>query len=535
MRVAVRPGRQYIFSVRPVNATGSVSDCFAELNQSMRWYPPFRVRHVSVKRVRKLKATLSWARVRKGDGRLAGYRVYRDGVVYRQVKPRRRSVRVNVTPGTHLFRVVAADTRGAMGRASRSVRVRVRHSAPTVPGRLRVGTVSDSTVELGWGNSRRRSSPIAGYRILRNGVPIGQTKGLSVTVSNLAPVTGYRFSVAAVDRWGYLSRSTSANATTTVPPPTQGKVHAFLLATTDESFRDLQRHYRQIGTVYPTYFDCRRADAGIIGKDDPLVTRWAQMRRIVVMPRFNCQHGPTLNMLLRNATVRERTLANLVGLVQTYGYDGINLDFEAGFETDRDALTSFVAELGRRMHAMGKKIAVEVSAKFYGTQTGRSGFYDYPQLGRVADYVFVMAWGWHWTTSAPGPSDEITNVLRVADYVATMPNKHKYVFGTPLYAHDWPWNGGASNPSTPREYSEVAAIAQRHGAVPRLDQAAYLWNFNYVEGGVPHQVWFADATTVSRRIRIAKNRGLGIGFWRLGTEDQRIWDDPQIAAGSAWP
>ena len=245
-----------------------------------------------------------------------------------------------MTPGTHVFRVVAADTRGAVGLPSRTVRVRVRHSAPSIPGRLRIGRVTDTSVELGWGPARKRSSPIAGYRILRNGVPVGQVASMSTTIGNLAPATGYKFAIAAVDRWGYAGPSTVAQTTTAMPPPTQGKLHAFLLATTDESFVDLQRHYRQIGTVYPTYFDCRSADAGIIGKEDPLVTRWAQMRKIVVMPRFNCQHGPTLNMMLRNPAIRERTLTNLVALVQQHGYDGINLDFEAGFETDRDVLTT---------------------------------------------------------------------------------------------------------------------------------------------------------------------------------------------------
>jgi spore germination protein YaaH len=535
MRVAVRPGRQYLFTVRPVTSAGDVSECAGELTEALRWFPPFPVRHVAVKRVRKLRATLSWARVRRGDGRLAGYRVYRDGIVYRQVKPWRRSIPVRVTPGTHMFRVIAADTRGTMGRPSRTVRVRVAHSPPTVPGRVRVGRVTDSTVELGWGPSRKRSSPIAGYRIFRNGVPIGQVSGYSTEVGNLAPVTGYRFSVAAVDRWGYLSGWTTAQTSTAMPPRTQGNLHAFLLATTDESFRDLQRHYQQIGTVYPTYFDCRRDLAGIIGKDDPLVTRWAQMRGIAVLPRFNCQHGPTLNTLLRNPAAREATMNNLVGLVQRYGYDGINIDFEAGFETDRDPLTSFAAELGRRLHALGKRLTIEVSAKFYGTQTGRSGFYDYPALGRVVDHVFVMAWGWHWGVSAPGPSDELANVIRVADYVATMPNKQRFVMGMPLYGHDWAWNGGPSNPSTPREYGEIQGIAARHGVAARFDAAAYTWVLNYVEGGVPHQIWYGDQTTVARRIRVAKARGLGLGFWRLGTEDQRIWGDPLIAPGTAWP
>jgi hypothetical protein len=33
---------------------------------------------------------------------------------------------------------------------------------------------------------------------------------------------------------------------------------------------------------------------------------------------------------------------------------------------------------------------------------------------------------------------------------------------------------------------------------------------------------------VSRRLAIARERGLGVGFWRLGHEDDRIWSDPQL-------
>jgi spore germination protein YaaH len=48
--------------------------------------------------------------------------------------------------------------------------------------------------------------------------------------------------------------------------------------------------------------------------------------------------------------------------------------------------------------------------------------------------------------------------------------------------------------------------------------------------GAPHAVWYADAATVGRRFALAAARGMGFGVWRLGQEDQRVWDDPLVLA-----
>jgi spore germination protein YaaH len=535
LRVTVKPGRTYEFTVRAVRSNGRVSKCETMLKKRMKFYPPFTPRNFDVRKVRGARVTLEWTRARRGDGRIGGYRVYRDGRVYRQVKKLFLRARL-VAAKTHQFAIAAADTRGNVSPLSKTIRVRSHHRGPTRPRALRVGNVTDTVVGLNWGSSKKGSSRVVGYRIYRDGKSLTQVKGLSGNVGNLAPVTSYKFTVAAVDSAGYVGPAAGpASVRTAMPPPTAGRLHAFLLATTDESFRDLQRHYRQIGTVYPTYFDCYGPGSSLRGANDPLVTQWAQLRAIAVMPRYDCQSSATLHRLLTDPNVRAARIAELVNLVRTQAYDGLNLDFEAGYSEDRDELTSFVATLAQQLHASGKKLSVDVSAKWTNTFTGRSGFYDYAALGAYADTVFVMNWGWHWTTSSPGPPDELANVTKVADYVATMPNKSKFVLGAPLYAQDWPNGGGSSNPSVPKEYGDVLGLIARYGGTPVLDPVSNVWHYTYEDGIGWHDVWYGDASTIGTRIRLAKTRGLGIGFWRLGLEHQGIWDDPLIAPGAVWP
>jgi len=535
MPVRVKPGRMYSFAVRVVRTSGVMANCVGTLTQRVVWYAPTRTRKPVVRKTGETTVRLRWRRARPGDGRVAGYRIYRDGRLHRKVKRRQAQLRLR-TGGTYRIEVAAIDVQGGVGRRSLPVYVKTTHRPPGVPVNLGVSGVTDAQATLSWGASSGGSARIAGYRIYRNGVPLRQTPSLTTVVGNLAPVTDYTFTVAAVDTRGYVGPSSApAQIRTAYPTPTDGKLHAFLLATTGESFEALQRSYRRIGTLYPTYFQCVHGTSTVWGKDDPLVTNWARLRRLPVMPRFNCQHADTLHYILTNPQARDASLAQLVSIVRDNGYDGINLDFEGGYEADRDWLTSYVRRLGRRMHNAGKKLSLEVSAKYNGFFTSRNQFFDYPALAEAADYVFVMNWGYHWSASSPGSPDPLPLVKKAADYAASMPNKQRFVLGAPLYGMDWPAGGGPSHIATALHHPEVMQLAARYGAKPRLDQSAYSWTFKYTDpAGVGHEVWFQDRTTLAARMQVAKDRGLGFGVWRLGQEDTGVWDIPLMAPGN-WP
>src|SRR6185295_8104170 len=172
--------------------------------------------------------------------------------------------------------VASVDTRGHVSAASAPVTVDLSSRAPGAPAGLAATSVSETAIGLSWEPGAPGSGRVVGYRVYRNGTLLGQVAGTSYVASNLAPGQSYSFTVQAVDSRSQVSDlSAPATATTAAPVPTTGSAHAYLLATTDQSFADFRAHYMNIGVVHPTYFQCNRATSAIEGQDDPLVTQWA--------------------------------------------------------------------------------------------------------------------------------------------------------------------------------------------------------------------------------------------------------------------
>jgi spore germination protein len=534
LRVSFVPGRPVTFTVRVALKTGKVVACAGRLTQTVKWLPPAAPLDL-VAQPQTDSVTLLWQPAKLGDGKLNGYRVYRNGTAFRDVKA--TTLTVNLPPlRTYTMTVAAVDTQGQASGMSNTVTIRADHQAPTTPGGVTAQATSASDVAVAWQPATGFGGARIAYRVLRNGITYGQTSATSMTIHNLAPSTAYTFAVMAVDSLGYASpQSAAASATTQAPLQSTGSAHVFLLASTGASFRDFQAHYQEIGTVYPTYYECNSAGT-FLGNDVPLITSWARARGVKVEARWDCQNTTTLHFLLSSPTTRAALEAQMVNGAIANNWDGINVDFEAGAAADRNLLTTFITELATQLHAAGKTLSMEASAKVKDVQNHpRSTFFDYDALARQADTIFVMCWGIHWRTSGPGAIDDMTWASQVATYVSQQPTPNKYILGFGMYGFDWPNGGGAGNPATPLEYSDVQALMRNVGASPQWDPVSIAPHFSYTDGGgAHHDVWYTDAQSIGARIAMAHSLGIGIGFWRLGGEDQAIWNDPLLQPGVQW-
>ncbi len=307
-------------------------------------------------------------------------------------------------------------------------------------------------------------------------------------------------------------------------------LRAFLLAGSPDSLVDFESHTSAIGVLYPTYFYCRAPDAQIAGEAEPPVEEYASARQVAVMPRFSCQQKAAVHRILTDPALRQSTLAGLLALAGNPLYRGLCLDLENDGASDRAPLDSFVAALGKRLHALGKRLAVVVDGVTHEDARASTGFYDDSKLAALADEVFVLAWGVHWEGSAPGPIAPLPWVRKVAAYIASLPNARRFVLGVPMYGLDWPVSptGTQTGRAVAYQYSGIAALAGAVGATPLRDPASGEMSFSYETSGVRHTVYYLDAHAVAARLQVGRDAGLAVGVWRLGGEDQALWSSPVV-------
>ena len=145
------------------------------------------------------------------------------------------------------------------------------------------------------------------------------------------------------------------------------------------------------------------------------------------------------------------------------------------------------------------------------------------ELAKYDDYLFLMAYDEHNSTSQPGAISSQRWVEKATDWAAKNVPNDKIVLGLAAYGYDW--TEGKPVGSTV-SFDQIIATAQNAEAKIAFNDDTYNLNFSYEDNtnGTLHHVFFPDAATTFNIMRFGSEYHLaGFGLWRLGTEDKRIW------------
>ena len=222
----------------------------------------------------------------------------------------------------------------------------------------------------------------------------------------------------------------------------------------------------------------------------------------------------------RIATTREAHANALAQLAISNGFDGIDVDYERVPTTSRANFTTFVGSLAAKLHAANKKLSVTVYAKASDKENWNGpGSQDWIAIGAAADSVKIMAYDYHWSTSAAGAIAPLDWLDQVAAYAEQTIAGSKIMMGLPWYGYDWPSSGGA----TTATYATAHQTMLTNNATVQRDAASGEPYFSYSG----HTVYFQDAAGYATKVNLLKQKHPGIGgfaHWAAGQEDPDVWN-----------
>jgi len=294
---------------------------------------------------------------------------------------------------------------------------------------------------------------------------------------------------------------------------------AFYVSWDPASYASLKESAKSLNLVIPEWFFINPATSKVEEKIDHKGYELMRKSGIPIMPMLtNAYQGEFrsagIARILHSEQRRSAVISQLVATCERHHFAGINIDFEELREASNESLTAFVRELSTAFHKRGLYVTQDI-------EPGNED-YDVRELAKYDDYLILMAYDEHSTTSAPGPVSSQQWVGKVLDKLASQIPEQKIILGLGAYGYDWTAKGD-NNQSV--AIHEAMSLAADTGSPISFDDDTYSLSFSYDDqSDVTHQVFFNDAATNFNTMRYGCEYGVaGFSVWRLGSEDHRLW------------
>lgn len=305
-------------------------------------------------------------------------------------------------------------------------------------------------------------------------------------------------------------------------PRYEAEGFSYITPSTPERNQMIVQTFAPINTFFGIFEYHVLADGSLSTLDDQQLIRLSRENKVaplaVITNLTATGFDPELTRrVLNTPEIRLRLINNIYNLVKTKNYAGVNIDFERIREGERDMYSGFLRSLSERLRPEGYFTSVAVPAKTSDDIPWLKG-YDYGGIGAAVDFVFIMAYDWHETSSPPGPVAPIKEVRQTIEYALNHMRGDKIILGVPRYGYDWTMSNGTVESARAISVSRATETAMKY-QVPIQYSTEYQQPFFQYrdEAGKRHIVWFEDARARAQKLQLfVNNRLRGIGAWQLG-------------------
>lgn len=229
--------------------------------------------------------------------------------------------------------------------------------------------------------------------------------------------------------------------------------------------------------------------------------------------------------LFANTDSRRRLIKNIITEITTYGFDGINIDFEKVPQESGDDYKQFIRELSIECRKAGVVLSIDnYVPRTYNSQYNRAA------QAECADYVIVMGYDEHYAGGEEaGSVSSIEFVTDGIDGTLEEVPKEKLINALPFYTRLWMEGQDEDGNYTlnSKSYSMQGGldIADELELDIEWDDEVKQYVATGIVDGVSYSIWLEEEKSLEAKMAVVRNRELaGVACWSLGMELDSVWD-----------
>jgi spore germination protein YaaH len=249
-----------------------------------------------------------------------------------------------------------------------------------------------------------------------------------------------------------------------------------------------------------------------------------------IWARFCEMDKKRATVIFNNSSVRARLIEQIVKLSVQYDIDGINVDFEALGKENKEGFNAFMKELFPKLKKYNLNVSVDIT-KISLNSSLYSLCYDRPELAKYSDYLMLMAYDEHYSSSKDAGSVGSYNWVEeaITDIINEGVSPKKLILGAPFYLRDFtvvPYDAVFANQKI-NVYSSTNGSEVKKLGDARKDESFkctgsysnwYVINYNGINGYVlkADTQFYKANTTITTGSAIDTTTGAGVNIGQGG-------------------
>ena len=223
---------------------------------------------------------------------------------------------------------------------------------------------------------------------------------------------------------------------------------------------------------------------------------------------------------LTTLQTRTNLIEQLIAEADTYGFDGINVDFELIPEENGEDYIEFIRELSIACRAAGITLSVDNYPAY-----SYNYYYDLEEQGVWVDYVIVMGYDEHYAgSSEAGSVSSISYVDEGIQMALEVVDADRVINAIPFYSRIWKTTDGVVT-SEAYGMSDIQEYITNHNMTVSWDASTGQYYAETTEDGTLIQIWVEDAESIRQKLDVMQAYGVkGVAEWRLQFETSDVWD-----------